>query len=487
MNTKSTFLGTDDRTGGRHSPDSAGRTAALIVVTIASFLTPFMSSAITVALPVIGKEFALDAVFLSWVATSFLLASAVFLVPFGRLADMFGRKRVFTYGILLYTAASLLAGFSGSATVLIAFRVVQGLGSAMVFGTGVAILTSIFPPGERGRMLGFNVAAVYIGLSVGPFFGGLITQHFGWRGIFFVNVPLGLVVIGFLFRMMKDEKTEAKGERFDWVGSVIYALMIISIMYGLSRLPALVGGLCIVVGLLGIAGFTVWELKVRMPVFDLRLFQNNIAFAFSNLAALINYSATAGAGFLLSLYLQYVRGMSPQQAGLVLVAQPVMMAVFSPLAGRLSDRVESRIIASVGMALTAFSLFMFIFLGPGTGIWLIVVLLLVLGFGFALFSSPNMNAIMSSVEQRHYGIASATLATMRLVGQMSSMGVAMLVFALMVGRVQIQPENYLSFLKSVKVAFIIFASVCFLGIFASLARGKMRPSKNESNSDRATN
>jgi len=154
-----------------------------------------------------------------------------------------------------------------------------------------------------------------------------------------------------------------------------------------------------------------------------------------------------------------------------------MMAVFSPLAGRLSDRVESRIIASLGMGLTAFSLFMFIFLGPGTGIWMIVVLLLVLGFGFALFSSPNMNAIMSSVEQRYYGVASATLATMRLVGQMSSMGVAMLVFALVVGRVQIQPENYLSFLKSVKVAFIIFAAVCFLGIFASLARGKMRQSR----------
>jgi EmrB/QacA subfamily drug resistance transporter len=454
------------------------RTAALVVVTLSSFLTPFMSAAINVALPQIGKEFAMDAVVLNWVATSFLLASAIFLVPFGRLADMFGRKRIFTYGILIYTAASLLAPIARSASVLIGFRVIQGIGSAMIFGTGMAILTSIFPKGERGRAMGWNAATVYLGLSLGPFVGGVITQHFGWRGIFFANVPLGLIVIGFLFAKLKGEWAEARGEKFDLAGSGIYALTIVFVMYGLSRLPGPAGIALVILGALGIAGFGVWEMRVKNPVFDLQLFRSNIAFAFSSLAALINYSATAGAGFLLSLYLQYLRGMSPEKAGLVLVAQPVMMAVFSPVAGRLSDRIESRIIASVGMALTASSLFLFIFLGPNTSLWLIVVFLLLLGFGFALFSSPNMNAIMSSVEQRYYGVAGATLATMRLIGQMLSYGIAMLLFAVIVGRVQIKPEYFVPFLRSVKVAFSVFASLCFLGIFASLARGNVRPQRS---------
>jgi EmrB/QacA subfamily drug resistance transporter len=433
-----------------------------------------MGSSIAIALPSIGGELAMDAILLGWVATAYLLAAAMFLVPLGRIADIYGRKRIFTYGMITYTAASLLSAISTSAAMLISFRVLQGIGGAMIFSTGVAILTSVFPPEERGRVLGINVAAVYAGLSLGPFVGGLLTQYLGWRSIFWANVPLGLLIIALIFWKLKGEWAEAKGEKFDIAGSIIYSLMLIAIMYGFTMLPELPGAGLILAGGLGIVAFVKWETKVKSPVLDVRLFRNNTVFALSNLAAFINYSATFAVSFLLSLYLQYIKGLTPQIAGLVLVAAPVVQAIFSPFAGRLSDKIEPRIVASLGMGLTVIGLIFFIFLGNTTSLWFIIAGLIILGFGFALFSSPNTNAVMSSVEKRFYGVASATLATMRQIGMMFSMGMVMLIFAIHLGRVHITPEYYAPFLSSLNTAFIIFTVLCFGGIFASLARGKVR-------------
>jgi MFS family permease len=344
----------------------------------------------------------------------------------------------------------------------------------MIFGTGVAILTSVFPVGERGRVLGINVAAVYIGLSIGPFAGGFLTEHFGWRSVFYANVPLCLVVLGLILWKLKGDWAMAKGERFDFTGSVIYGIMLVAIMYGFSRLPDMLGGWLILIGFVALVAFVWWEMRAKSPVLNVNLFRHNIVFAFSNLAALINYSATFAVSFLLSLYLQYIKGFSPDRAGLVLISAPLVQAVFSPLAGRLSDRIEPRVLASLGMAISAAGVVMLIFLGHGTSLAFIVVSLVILGFGFALFSSPNTNAVMSSVENRYYGVASATLATMRQVGMTLSMGIAMLLFAVYIGRVQITPEYYDAFLKSVRVAFIVFGCLCLGGIFASLARGRVR-------------
>jgi len=448
--------------------------AALIVATLTSFLTPFMASSVNIALPSIGKEFAMNAVLLSWIATSYLLSAAMFLVPFGRIADIYGRKKIFTYGILLYAISSLLSAIAPSAIWLITFRILQGIGGAMMFGTAIAILTSVFPIGERGKALGFNVAAVYTGLSLGPFVGGFLTQHLGWRSIFLTNCFLAVIVVGLVFWKLKGEWAGAIGEKFDFLGSVILSITIVSVMYGFSLLPALTGVWLVLLGILGMIAFVRWETKVEYPVLNISLFGNNRVFAFSNLAALINYSATSAISFLLSLYLQYTKGLTPQDAGLILVSQPVVMAIFSPLAGRLSDKIEPRIVASAGMALTVVGLLLFTFLNSTTDLAFIIFSLVLLGFGFALFSSPNTNAVMSSVEKRFYGVASATLGTMRLTGQMLSMGIAMLVFALYLGRAQITPEKYPAFLTSTKTAFIIFAVLCFGGIFASLSRGKVR-------------
>ena len=416
----------------------------------------------------------MDAVLLAWVPTSYLLSATVFLLPFGRIADIYGMKRIFTYGIVIYIISSLLAATSTSAIMLILFRIPQGIGGSMIFGTGVAIIASAYPVEERGRALGINVAAVYLGLSLGPFLGGLLTQHFGWRSIFLANLPLGLIVITLLLWKLKGEWAEAKREKFDLSGSVIYGLAVVAIMYGLSILPEILGLVVILIGILGFVAFVWWETKAASPILNMNLFKNNRVFAFSNFAALINYSATFAVAFLLSLYLQYTKGFSPQTAGMVLLSMPAIQAIFSPLAGRLSDRIAPQILASVGMALTTIGLILLTFLGQNTAIGFILVSLIILGFGFAFFSSPNTNAVMSSVEMKTYGVASATLATMRQIGMMLSMGIAMLIFAIYIGRVEITPEYYSAFVAGMKIAFVIFAALCFVGIFASLARGKLK-------------
>ncbi len=310
--------------------DKTTKLSALIIASVSSFLTPFMISSVNIALPAVGKEFKTDAVLLSWVATSYLLAASVALVPFGKLADIYGRKKIFLAGQIILTITSLLAAISVSAPMLIVFRIFQGIGGAMVFATSIAILTSVYPPQERGKVLGIAVAAVYIGLSCGPFFGGWLTQHFSWRSIFLVNIPLGLAIILLVAWKLKGEWAGAEGDKFDLTGSVIYGLAIVAIMYGITIIPSLASIGIILAGIAALAGFVKWETRVQYPVFEVNLFKGNKTFAFSCLAALINYSATFAVAFLLSLYLQYIKGLTPQGAGGVLIAQPIVMAVFSP-------------------------------------------------------------------------------------------------------------------------------------------------------------
>ena len=452
--------------------DRSARTAGLLVATLASFFTPFMSSSINIALPSIAEEFALDAVSLSWIATSFLLAAAVFIVPFGRLADIYGRKRVFSTGVIVFTLSCLAAALSQSGIWLIASRVLQGIGSAILSATSMAILTSAYPAQERGKVLGFQVAAVYTGLSLGPSIGGGLTQYFGWRSIFIFGLPLGVLTMIATIWKLRGEWAEAKGEEFDVAGAVLFGLSLISLMYGFSRLPQTMGAVLLIVGLAGIAGFVLWEARVSSPVLDVRLFSLNAVFAFSNLAAFINYSATTAVTFLLSLYLQYIKGLSPRNAGLILITQPLVMAILSPVAGRLSDKIKPRMLASIGMSITTIGLLLLTSLSERTSMTFIVLALFVLGVGFALFSSPNSNAVMSSVERRYYGVASGTLGTMRTTGQMFSMGIAMLLFALFMGQAEITPQLHAQFLKSAGTGFLVFAILCLGGVFASLARQK---------------
>ncbi len=443
--------------------------SALLIATLASFVSPFIAAAINIALPAIGSEFQTNAILLSWIPTSFLLASAMFAVPFGRLADIFGMKRIFTYGVIIFTIASFLCAVASSTMFLLAFLVLQGVGSAMIFVTSVAIVTHVFPPNERGKAIGITITSVYVSLSLGPVLGGIMTQALGWRSLFLLMIPLGLVVLALTFWKLKGEWAVCKGEKFDLAGSVIYSIALFLIIYGFSLLPKMTGIIATVLGIIGIIAFVILELKTESPVFEIKLFKN-ATFAFSNLAALISYSATFAVVFLLSLYLQYIKGLSPGNAGLILIAQPVVMAVLAPIAGRLSDRYNPRLIASIGMALTTIGLLLFVFLNANTSYEFIIAGLIILGAGFGLFSSPNTNAIMGSVEKRFYGVASASVGTMRLIGQTLSMGTVLIIFALYIGNVQIMPSEYPALLLSVQIAFIVFTVLCFAGIFASLAK-----------------
>lgn len=452
--------------------EEISKKSVLLVTTFAAFLTPFLGSAINLALPAIGKDLNANAIELGWVISSFILTSAIFLLPFGKSADIIGRKKVFSLGIFLFTCSTLLIVFSHSIKALIILRVFQGLSSAMIFGTSLAIITSVFEPGVRGRAMGINITATYLGLSCGPVIGGILTQYLGWRSIFAFLVPFGIVALILIKRRIKTEWADASGDRFDWKGAAVYGATLFSLMFGFSRLPSLTGWIFLSTGFIAAVVFLLVEKGTRNPVFDISLIMHNRVFAFSGLAALINYSATSATGFFISLYLQYLKGLDARTAGLIMISQPVAMTLLSPLAGRLSDRKNPGIIASTGMGLTALGLILLCFINEATPGYLIILLLLLMGIGFGLFSSPNSNAIMSSVGKRHLGVASGVVGTMRMVGQMMSMGIAMMLIALYIGRQKISPETFPGLMKAMRSGFLIFSALSVAGIFASLARNK---------------
>lgn len=459
-------------------PPATDKRLVLLVTSLSAFITPFLSSSINIALVSIGREFpGTDEILLGWVVTGFLLSAAIFVVPFGRLADIHGRRKFYILGLGIVVVSSLLCTISTSVAMLVACRIVEGMGSAMIFGTAVAILTAAYPARERGKALGINVAITYTGLSLGPFLGGLITQYMGWRLIYGGTVVFAGLVALLAFRLIEDDSRAPGKEKFDVAGAGLYASMVFAVLYGLAEMPSAAGAALIVAGFAVMAIFFWWELRAESPVLNIGVFRRNRVFLFSNLAALINYSATFAVSFLLSFYLQYVRGYDYQTAGLILIAAPVVQAVFSPLTGRLSDRVEPRRMASAGMVLCVLGLASFAMLTPATPIALVVAGLVFIGLGFALFSSPNTNAIMSSVDRHDYGVASGMVSTMRLIGQVLSLGIVMLIYSTILGRIELTPGPNLGLMASIQVAFIVFSGLCVLGLFASMMRGDLRKEK----------
>jgi EmrB/QacA subfamily drug resistance transporter len=445
---------------------------ALFILSLTAFLIPFMGSAINLALPKIGETFSMNAISLTWVSTSYLIVTAIFQVPFARLADLIGRKKMFVIGLILFSSTTFLCGLASNELFLMLFRCLSGLGSAMIFGTNMAILTAIFPPHERGKAMGINTSVVYFALASGPFFGGMLTHYFGWQSLFFIVGVLGIVVIGCTIVFLKGEWIESKGESFDYLGSIIYALGLFGLIFGFSRLPETTSFVWIGIGTLAFVAFVFYELKHRQPVFNVRIFSGNKTFGLSSISALINYASTSAIAFMMSLYLQYIRGFNAQHAGLILIVQACVQSVVSIYAGKWSDRIKPSILATTGMGIIVVGLIGLIFLSPETPIVFIIFLLTLLGLGFGLFSSPNTNIIMSSVEKKQLSQASATIGTMRLTGQAFSMGIAMMALSLYVGSRTITPELHSSFMKSMHITFIICAVLCIIGTYASSFRVK---------------
>ena len=444
----------------------------LFLIMLTSFINPFMGAAVNMAMPDMAREFSMNATTMGWVSMSFLLSSVAVLLPIGKIADITGMKKMFIYGNIILTIASLLCALASSSFMLISFRVLQGIGGAMMFGTGTAMITSAFPKEQRGRALGINVSAVYLGLTMAPLLGGFLTDLFGWRSIFWITIPIGIVVIPLTYFAIKTEWRDAHGEALDYKGSVVYILSISMLMYGFSKLPDPLAIAFTAVGITGMILFVMNEFRVPYPILNMRLFTGNKTFAYSNLAALINYAATFAVTFILSLYLQYIKGLKPSDAGLLLVTQPVLMTITASISGRLSDKFDPRMLASAGMGMIVIGLVILSFLSASTSNSVIIISLVILGTGFGMFSSPNTNAVMSSVEKRFLGVASATISTMRLAGQMISMAIATLVIHAFLGESKIIPANHILFMQSIRVMLVIFALLCILGVFASMARGK---------------
>ena len=447
----------------------------LVISTVTAFILPFLVAAVNVALPTMGRDFGMEAVVMSWVSTAYFLAIAIVQVPFGRLSDIFGRRKLFVMGLIVTTFASFMGGFATSVPMLIISRVLQGIGSGVTFNNSVAILTSVFTPEERGKALGIRQSGTYLGLSLGPLIGGLLTEHLGWKSIFLASGGMGVILIILVLYGLKAEWREASGEKFDVTGSIAYVIGIALFMYGFSSLPDTLGIILFVIGAAGLSFFVWWESRIPSPIFEISLFRKNRVFILSNLAALITYLSTFAVTFLLSLYLQYIKGYNAETAGLVLIASSVLMTIFTLLSGFISHNREPRVVATIGMAFNCVSLIMLIFLGNTTSIWYIVLALAIYGTGIGLFVSPNTNAIMGSVEKRVLGVASGTLGTMRTAGMMLSMGITMILFSVYIGQAQITEAYYPQFLTSVRVGFTIFSALCVGGLIAQMVA--RRPSQ----------
>lgn len=453
------------------------RRAVITVVVITAFITTFTGSALNLSIPDIGSQFGASAGRMGWLVSGYTLSVAAFSVPFGRLADITSRRNVLIAGIALFVACCIAALLSGSMAMLLISRVMQGVGAAMIFSTNTAVLISAFPGEQRGRALGYSLASTYVGLSAGPVIGGALNHNFGWRSIFVFIGILGVVALAAaLMKLPAEKRTEphapGAGRRsFDAAGNVIYMISIFLLMYGLSEAGN--GAVYIAVAAAGAAAgiiFVSHEMKSADPVVDIRLFRENKGYAFSNLSAMLNYGATFAISYLISIYLQVVMGYSSQTAGLIMIFQPLIMALLSPVAGRLSDRFSPFRMSSLGMALCAAGTFMFIFTGLQTHLVFIIAALVVTGLGFAMFSSPNTNAVMSCVEKEDYGVASSILATMRSIGHTFSMVIVTITVTVLASDMALADVPAGVLIKVIRVSFIVFTAICIAGVFISLKR-----------------
>jgi EmrB/QacA subfamily drug resistance transporter len=462
----------------------------LALTSIGAFMAPLDGSIVAVALPVMSQDLRLSFAQSIWVQAAYLLAMAVLLIPTGRLADRLGRVRFYLTGIAVFTAGSLLAALSMSGAWLITSRVVQGGGAALLAATSAAIVTAVFPSSERGRALGFNVMAVYIGLSVGPPLGGFLTDALGWRWIFLVNLPIGIAALvwGSLL-LPRREREDGAAPRVDVLGAALLGAFLICLLVPLTFAPEWGWSAAPTVALLALAaasliGFVVVELRVTWPVLDLDLLLHNRLFAAANAAALLNYMALFAIGLLTAVYLEVVQGRSAALTGWLLLGQPIMQAVLSPLAGRLSDRIGSRVLTTSGMLLVAAGMVLLGSMPSSAGMPRVVVSLAVVGVGLAAFSAPNTSAIMGSVRRDQLGLASAFLATMRVVGMSLSVavlgGIAASQLGVLGGRLlfthgegagALAAEAVSDFAHGYALAMYTGAALALVGAAVSLTRG----------------
>jgi len=449
----------------------------LVAVGVGTFMSALDSSVVNTVLPVIQRSFGSDVSTIEWVVTTYMLVVSGLLLSFGRLGDLRGHKRFYVAGFALFVASSMLCGLAPSARALIGFRAFQGVSAALLFANSPAILTRNFPAARRGEVLGLQASMTYLGLTLGPSLGGWLTGRFGWRSIFFMNVPVGVLALGLSQRFIPADAVTVRGHRFDLAGSLAWISGLLALLlalnlghaYGWASPPilALTGAATFVLG-----GFLLIERHVGHPMLDLGLFRRRL-FWTSTLSAVLNYVCVYSIIFLMPFYLIQGRGLSPARAGLLLTVPSLVRAVSSPLFGALSDRIGTRPPSMLGMMLLAVGLVMLARLGGRSSLWEMVAGLSVAGLGAGLFVSPNTSALMGSAPRDQQGIAAGVAATARSVGMALGVGLAgALLTTILAGGPKGAPTVLF---RAVDAGFLVAAGVAALGVLTSAAGGPGPP------------
>jgi len=438
----------------------------LIVGILVSFLTPFVRSSINLALPALAYEFNLSAIFLTWISTVYLLVNAILYIPFGRIGDIYGRKRIFQYGLIIFTISSFISAFSISGEMFLLTRIFQAIGNAMVFANLNAMISSAFSANERGKAFGLTSMGVFIGLIFGPILGGAITEIVGWRTLFYLDTIIGIIAI-FAITRFKHEWIDAEGEKLDILGAFLLGISLISLIYAFSDFTNNYSLFLVIAGIIGLSVFYLVEKRVAFPLINLGLF-NSKSFTFGNITAFINYGAFVSVGFILSLYLQYLKGYDPLTAGLIVSIQSIIMVIISPYAGRLSDKINPENISTIGMVLTTIGVALMTLINFENALYVGVLSLIIFGAGIGLFYSSNTKVVINAVDKKYFGVASATLSNMRSMGQIFGMGIVMLIISTILGNVQIMPSNYPQLIISLKTALVAITVLSAIGIFTSI-------------------
>ncbi|MGB8644873.1 MAG: MFS transporter [Anaerolineae bacterium] len=446
----------------------------LFAVGIATFMSALDGSVANIILPVVSKAFQADIATVEWIVTIYLLVVSGLLVSFGRVGDLYGHKPIYLFGFVVFVLGSALCGLAPSAEMLIAFRALQALGAAMLYANAPAILTKSFPTSQRGQALGIQATMTYLGLTVGPSLGGWLTDQFGWHAVFFINVPFGLLAIGLGSYFIPRDPPNPNSEGFDWAGAVTFTAGLVALMLGLNQGPEWGWTSLPVVGFLAaamvlLAGFIYREQHARAPMLDLSLFRQRI-FSAAVASAVLNYISLYSIIFLLPFYLIQGRGFSPEQAGLLLTAQPLVMAVVAPISGTLSDRIGSRILSTTGMVILAVGMFLLSRLGPDSSSVFIILTLAVIGFGIGIFVSPNNSALMGAAPRHRQGIAAAVLATARNVGMVLGVGFAGAIFTTIMHGAQAGGDTAALYM-GISVSFTAGIGIALLGAITSAVRG----------------
>lgn len=439
----------------------------LIIATITSFFTVFLSSAVMIAVPTIANEFQMSNIVQNWVTMLFYLSVAVVTIPAGQLSGKYGLKKTMIYGSILFIISSAIILFSSSRDMFLILRIFQGIGAGFLSVASMAMVVSTFKPQDRGKAIGITVTGVYLATSLSPVIGGLLNFDFGWRSLFLFTIPFLILCLFLLITKINKEWITMKNASIDIKGCFSYSLGILLFIYGFSNLNQFQGLNLTIVGIILLIIFAYFELKSNYPAFDIKLFKN-IKFSSSNLAALCAYLATFAIVTIVNYNLQYIRGFDSQQSGLILMIAPILQVVIAPIAGRLSDRIDPQKLSALGIGIGSIGLFIISTISEGTSLEFLMIALALQGLGFGIFSSPNTNAIMGAVPPKDTSMASASVATMRVIGQTMSIGMLTLVFAFVMGNVLISPETYHLLIISCQVAAGICTVLCIVSIFLSL-------------------